>query len=348
MALTKEVSAVLLRKLPPKLKDPWSFTIPCRIGDHDCERSLLDLGAGVNLMPYTVYEMLGLRELQPTSITLQLVDRSIKRPKGILEDVLVKVGKFILRADFIVLDMEEGSMPSPLPIILGRPFMRTDNMKICVKKGTVSMKVNGEKIVFKVFEQSQSPQDELECFNICMIQGVVENTFQDHQIDPLEATLTHIVTMKDKEPIVEDVTEYIMKVVQPLVPSPSHPGAKRKQQLELEELKHKADENTKLYNERTKTDHDKNHAKKEFHVGQKVWTYKSRLWLLLGKFKYKWFGPCVIIDMFLHGALEVHSPQKNQTFKVNGHRVKPYIGVNSTPRALKPYLVDFKCTFPKE
>ena len=70
MALTEEVSAVLLRKLPPKLKDPSSFTIPCRIGDHDCERSLLNLGVGVNLMPYMVYEMLGLGELQPTSITL--------------------------------------------------------------------------------------------------------------------------------------------------------------------------------------------------------------------------------------------------------------------------------------
>jgi hypothetical protein len=93
VALTEEVSAVLLRKLPPKLKDPGSFTIPCRIGDHDFKRALLDLGASVNLMPYTVYEMLGLGELQPTSITLQLADISIKRPRGILEDVLVKVGK---------------------------------------------------------------------------------------------------------------------------------------------------------------------------------------------------------------------------------------------------------------
>ena len=134
MALTKEVSVVLLRKLPPKLKDLGSFTILCRIGDHDCEQSLMDLGAGVNLMPYTVYEMLGLGELQPTSTTLQLPDRSIKRPRGILEDVLVKVGKFILPADFIVLDMEEAPIPSPLPIILEKPFMRTANTKICVKR----------------------------------------------------------------------------------------------------------------------------------------------------------------------------------------------------------------------
>jgi hypothetical protein len=220
-ALTEEVNAVLLRKLSPMLKDPGSFTIPWRIGDHDCEQSLLDLGIGVNLMPYTVYEMLGLGELQPTSITLQLANKSIKRPRGILKDVLVKVGKFILPADFIVLDMEEGPMPSPLPIILGRPFMRTANTKICVKKGTVSMKVNGEKITFKVFEESQLPQNDIECFNACMIQDVVDNAFQDHQIDPLEATLTHSITRKDKEPVVEDVTEDIMEVVKPLETSPS-------------------------------------------------------------------------------------------------------------------------------
>ena len=76
MALTQEVSAVLLRKLPPKLKDLSTFTIPCRIGDPLFERALLDLRAGVNLLPYTVYEMMSLRELQPTSITLKLADRS--------------------------------------------------------------------------------------------------------------------------------------------------------------------------------------------------------------------------------------------------------------------------------
>jgi hypothetical protein len=135
VALTEEVSAVLLRKLPPKLKDPGSFTIPCRIGDKTFDRALLDLGASINLLPYTVYETLGLGELQPTSITLQLADRSIKRPRGILEDVLVKVDQFILPADFIVLDMEEAPMPLPLPIILGRPFMRTADTKFFCEEG---------------------------------------------------------------------------------------------------------------------------------------------------------------------------------------------------------------------
>jgi hypothetical protein len=160
---------VLLRKPPPKLKDRGSFTITCRIDDQTIERALLDLGAGGYLLPYTVYEMLSLGELQPTSITLQLADRSIKRPRGILEDVLVKVGEFILPADFIVLDMEESPMPLPLPIILGRPFMRIADIKICVKKGIVSMKVNGKKIEFRIFDALKLPQDDLECFNVCLM-----------------------------------------------------------------------------------------------------------------------------------------------------------------------------------
>jgi hypothetical protein len=123
---------------------------------------------------------------------------------------------------------------------------------------------NGKKIVFKVFEESQLPQDDVECFNVCMIQSVVENVFQDHQ-NPLQATLTHNVTRKDKEQVIEDVTEAIMEVVKPMETPTSHPSAKRKQHLkELGELRHKADENNKLYKGRTKTDHDKYHAKKEF------------------------------------------------------------------------------------
>jgi hypothetical protein len=82
-------------------------------------------------------------------------------------------------------------MPLPLPIILGRPFMRTADTKICVKKGTVSMKVNGEKIEFKVFDALKLPLDTHDCFNVCVIQNAVEEVFQVHHIDPLEATLTH-------------------------------------------------------------------------------------------------------------------------------------------------------------
>jgi hypothetical protein len=134
-------------------------------------------------------------------------------------------------------------------------------------------------------------------------------------------------------------------------------------------LRHDAYENAKLYKERTKAYHDRQLIRKEFHVGQEVLIYNSRLRLFPGKLKSRWFGPCVITNMFPHGALEVYSPRKDQMFKVNGHRVKPYIALKYSPReddlapqdlalqsvqyaaarrALKPHLVDFKCTFPKE
>ena len=105
--LTEESSAILQRKLLPKLKDPRSFTIPCTIGKSYLDRALCDLGASINLMPLSIFEKLGLGEVKPTTISLQLADRSIKYPGEVIEDVLVKVDKFIFPVDFIVLDMDE-------------------------------------------------------------------------------------------------------------------------------------------------------------------------------------------------------------------------------------------------
>ncbi|XP_024021582.1 uncharacterized protein LOC112091651 [Morus notabilis] len=107
VALTEECSAILQKKLPTKLKDPGSFTIPCTIGNSFFDKALCDLRASINLMALSVYRKLGLGEAKPTTISLQLADRSIKYPRGIIEDVLVKVDKFIFPADFIVLDIEE-------------------------------------------------------------------------------------------------------------------------------------------------------------------------------------------------------------------------------------------------
>jgi hypothetical protein len=92
--------------MPVKYKDPGCPTLACKIGDNQVERALLDLGASVNLLPYSVYVQLGLGELKSTSITLQLADRSVKKPKGIIEDVLIKVDKFYYPMDFIILDIE--------------------------------------------------------------------------------------------------------------------------------------------------------------------------------------------------------------------------------------------------
>ena len=89
-----------------KCKDPGSPTISCRIGDHLIERALLDLGASVNLMPYSIYLQLGLGKLKPTIMTLQVADRSVKISRGIVEDVLIKVDSFYFPVDFVVLNTE--------------------------------------------------------------------------------------------------------------------------------------------------------------------------------------------------------------------------------------------------
>ncbi|KAL5558977.1 hypothetical protein UlMin_035188 [Ulmus minor] len=117
VALTRECSAVLQNKLPPKLKDPGSFTIPCSIGNQYFGKALCDLGASINLMPMSIFKKLGIGEARPTTVSLQLADRYIAYPEGKIEDVLVKVDKFIFLVDFIVLDYEADL---EVPIILGR------------------------------------------------------------------------------------------------------------------------------------------------------------------------------------------------------------------------------------
>ena len=133
--LIEQVSAIIQSKTPVKYKDLGSPTIAVNIGATCIDKALLDLGASVNLLPYSVYKQLGLGELKPTNITLSLVDRSVKIPKGIVEDVLVKVEKFYYPVDFVVLDTEPiASGPNHVPIILGRPFLATANAIINCRK----------------------------------------------------------------------------------------------------------------------------------------------------------------------------------------------------------------------
>ena len=108
VTLLEECSAILQQKLPPKFKDPGSFTIPCAIGNAVFERALCDLGASINLMSWSIFKKLKLGEACSKIVTLQLEDRSLTHPRGIIEDVLVKVDKFIFPSDFIILDMKEG------------------------------------------------------------------------------------------------------------------------------------------------------------------------------------------------------------------------------------------------
>ncbi|XP_015960503.1 uncharacterized protein LOC107484443 [Arachis duranensis] len=107
IVLTEESSAIIQKKLPQKLKDLGSFQIPCIIGDMNIEKALCDLGASINLMSLAMMKRMKIEEAKPTRMALQLADRTFKFPHGVVEDLLVKVGKFIFPADFVVLDMEE-------------------------------------------------------------------------------------------------------------------------------------------------------------------------------------------------------------------------------------------------
>ena len=122
IALTEECSEILQKKLPPKLKDPSSFSIPFSIGNSVVGKALCDLGASINLMLLSMFKRLKLGEAKPTTISLQLADRSYQHPRSVIENVLVKVDKFIFPTDFVILDMEEDDK---VPIILGRPFLTT-------------------------------------------------------------------------------------------------------------------------------------------------------------------------------------------------------------------------------
>ncbi|KAM1203307.1 hypothetical protein ACFX2J_019158 [Malus domestica] len=117
--VSENVSAMLQRKLPPKCKDPGSFTIPCVIGNTRFEHAMLDLGASINVMPYSVYASMNLGELKNDRVLIQLANRSNAYLKGVLEDVLVQVNHLIFPTDFYVLEMEDSAHSLPLPILLG-------------------------------------------------------------------------------------------------------------------------------------------------------------------------------------------------------------------------------------
>ncbi|GJU28102.1 reverse transcriptase domain-containing protein [Tanacetum coccineum] len=120
--LSDESSVMIQNKVPPKLGDPGSFLILCNFNKTFSCNALADLGASINLMPYSLYAKLSLKTLKPTKMNVRLADRSFQYPVGIAENMLVEVGKFTFLVDFVILEMEEDSK---VPLILGRPFLHT-------------------------------------------------------------------------------------------------------------------------------------------------------------------------------------------------------------------------------
>ena len=162
LSLIATCSAVIQRSLPAKMKDPYSFTVPYSIGKYEFKKALCDSGGSINLMPLSVVQRLSFEELAPTTIILQMDDRSMAQPEGVLEDVLVKVGKFIFHVDFVVMKMEEDNQ---VPLLLGRPFLATGAALIDVQKGELTLRVGNEAVHFNLNKSLTQPDVDAENCN---------------------------------------------------------------------------------------------------------------------------------------------------------------------------------------
>ncbi|KAM0981411.1 hypothetical protein TB1_013764 [Malus domestica] len=234
--VSENVSAILQRKLPPKCKDPGSFTIPCVIGNTRFESAMLDLGASINVMPYSIYASMNLGELKNDGVIIQLADRSNAYPKGVLEDVLVQVNHLIFPVDFYVLEMDESDHAPSLPILLGRPFMKTARTKIDVFNGTLTMEFYREVINFNLSDSMKYPSENHSCFAIDVIDSLAQNHFYKLNDDALELVIARGIDKQNVEtttmhthgmhecPIVMPPSDGVIEMVATLESLPSQTG----------------------------------------------------------------------------------------------------------------------------
>ncbi|KAM2028094.1 hypothetical protein ACFX1T_020291 [Malus domestica] len=232
----ENVSTILQCKLPPKCKDPGSFTIPCVIGSTRFKSTMLDLVASINVMPYSIYASMNLGELKHDDVIIQLADRSNAYSKGVLEDVLVQVDHLIFPADFYVLEMDESDHAPSSPILLGRPFMKTARTKIDVFNGTLSMEFDGEVVNFNLSDSIKYPSEDHSCFSIDIIDFLAQGYLEDLNDDALEKVITRGMELKIKgaEPMLTHgihkplhavpLIEEFIELVAALVSLPKHDG----------------------------------------------------------------------------------------------------------------------------
>ncbi|CAN6573166.1 unnamed protein product [Malus baccata var. baccata] len=232
----ENVSAMLQRKLPAKCKDSGSFTIPCVIGNTHFESAMLNLGASINVMPYSIYASMKLGELKNDGVIIQPADRSNAYPKGVLENVLVQVNHLVFPPDFYVLEMEDSNHSPQLPILLGRPFMKTARTKIDVFKGTLTMEFDGEVIDFNISDAMRYPHDGHSYFSIDVNDSWVQEFLDDLSDDALEKTLTQSIGLKNeglalrhahgnnKEHLAMPIQEELVEMVASLESNPRHIG----------------------------------------------------------------------------------------------------------------------------
>jgi len=185
ISMGRNMSALIgksVPQIPEKCKDPGTFCVPCIIGN-----AMLDLGASINVMSLSIFKSLSLGPLQPTSVVIQLANRSVAHPAGLVDDVLVRVGELIFPTDFYILDMEEGFSHGHAPIILGRPFLKTARTKIDVHACTLSMEFDDIVVRFNILDAMKHPSEDHSIFHVDIIDDAVDGIISDfHSLHALK------------------------------------------------------------------------------------------------------------------------------------------------------------------
>ncbi|XP_070052063.1 uncharacterized protein [Nicotiana tomentosiformis] len=205
ITLTQTCSAVVKRPMAQKLSDPCSFTVPCTIGSYAFAKALCDLGVSINLMPLSIYTKLGTGRAKPTSMLLQLDDRTVKRPTGILDDVLVQVGKFVFHADFAILDCQ---VDEEIPIILGRSFLATRKALIDCETGELKIRSNNEEIIFNIQQSMRRLSEFANCSLVEVVDVILQEEDETLNVrDPIEVCLMNLEDVDG-----EELAEWVMAV----------------------------------------------------------------------------------------------------------------------------------------
>ncbi|GJY16453.1 reverse transcriptase domain-containing protein [Tanacetum coccineum] len=200
-----ECSAIILNKVPEKLKDPKKFLIPCALQELDRTNALADSGASINLLPHSIYKQLGLGALKPTRMTLELANRSVTHPMGIAKDVVVRVDGFTFLADFVVVNFE----PDPrVPIILGRPFLRTAKALIDLYEEKLTLRVGSDELVFYA-EKSEKSKNKQFAHAISVIDFSKDEPFSGsttNHSDALPPSSSPVKTSDNLEEFADELT----------------------------------------------------------------------------------------------------------------------------------------------
>ncbi|CAM8997996.1 unnamed protein product [Rhodiola kirilowii] len=199
VALNAECSAIVQSRMPRKMQDQGSFSIPISIGKIEIDRALCDLGASISLIPYSLYEKIDMGELHPTTISLKLADRSSRVPNGVLRDVPIKVGKFFIPVDFYVLDMDS---EQETPVILGRPFLNTVEAVIKCGEGSIELKIGNEKLKFFLKNAMKAPTSSFECNMLdisCETFGLTSFESEVMELDDSSTLFASLMNMEDED-----------------------------------------------------------------------------------------------------------------------------------------------------